>query len=89
MMWSELELILLVVAWALFRVAEALGKSKEKECDHQYGDKREQRKLEKKSKNKREKDKKSGNHKTIARREGKKRGEEEQKQRDNEEKRRK
>ena len=59
-MWLALELILLVVAWALFRVAEALGKNKEKECDHQYGNKREQRKLEKKSRNKREKDKKRG-----------------------------
>ena len=34
-MWLELELILLVVAWALFRITEALGKNKEKECGHQ------------------------------------------------------
>ena len=81
-MWL-LELILLVVAWALFRVAEALGKNKEKECDHQYENKREQRKLEKKSRKKREKNKKKGNHKKIARRRDEKRGEKEQKQRDN------
>ena len=53
----------MVVAWALFPVAEALGKNKEKECDHQYKNKREQRKLEKKSRNKRDKDKESGKHK--------------------------
>ena len=34
-MGSELALIFLVVAWALFRVAEALGKNKENECVHQ------------------------------------------------------
>ena len=67
-MWSELELILLAVAWALFRVAEALSKNKEKGCDHQYENKREQRKLEKKSRNKRKKDKKQGkNNGKIAR----------------------
>ena len=91
-MWSEPELILLVVAWVLFRVAEALGKNKEKECDHQYENKREQRKLEKKARNKREKDKKSGKHKKIAKREGQKvgekRGEEQETQRDNEDKKR-
>ena len=65
MMWLKLELILLVVAWALFRVSEALGKNKGKECGHQYGNKREQRKLEKKSRNKRERDKKSGKNKKI------------------------
>ena len=75
-MWSELELILLVVAWALFRVAEALGNNKAKECDHQYGNKREQRKLEKKSRNKREKDEKSGKSKEKAKRQDEKRSEE-------------
>ena len=83
-MWLALELILLVVAWALFRVAEALGKNKQKECDHQYGNKREQRKLEKKSRNKREKDKKSGKNKKIAREDEKR---EEDKKREKEEKR--
>ena len=87
MMWSELELILLVVAWALFRVAEALGRNKEKECDHQYENKREQRKLEKKARNKREKDKKRRKHKKIARGGGKKGGEEQETQRDNEDER--
>ena len=66
-MWLKLELILLVVAWALFCISEALGKNKRKEYGHQYGNKREQRKLEKKSWNKREKDKKSGKNKKIGR----------------------
>ena len=64
-MWLALDLILLDVAWVLFRVAEALGKNKEKECDHQYGNEREQRKLAKKSRNKREKNKKSGKNRKM------------------------